>query len=195
MIMFAHFQRWPAHQGNGHDFRQVPRSAAAIALAYGPHSQGFVLQGPPTPQTPPPAGPSGRARRAPQAGAAEAAAATPRQRSSPRTAPAATAPTLAGGRAPSLFDDSGPGAPTTRASPGTSRTAFRRRKWRRSRERSPSSRSGSSSPTSGRRPRRSRAARYVPDPDGQVIKSEKQTFKIEIVARGTRDAVGPRVPA
>jgi hypothetical protein len=25
---------------------------------------------------------------------------------------------------------------------------------------------------------------YVPDPDGQVIKSEKQTFKIEIVARG-----------
>ena len=24
---------------------------------------------------------------------------------------------------------------------------------------------------------------YVPDPDGQVIKSEKQTFKIEIVAR------------
>ena len=25
---------------------------------------------------------------------------------------------------------------------------------------------------------------YVPDPDGQVIKSEKQTFKIEVVARG-----------
>ena len=25
---------------------------------------------------------------------------------------------------------------------------------------------------------------YVPDPDGQVIKTEKQTFKIEIVARG-----------
>ena len=24
---------------------------------------------------------------------------------------------------------------------------------------------------------------YVPDPDGQVVKSEKQTFKIEIVAR------------
>ena len=36
---------------------------------------------------------------------------------------------------------------------------------------------------------------YVADPDGQVIKSEKQTFKIEVVAPQHRDALGPRISA
>ena len=43
--------------------------------------------------------------------------------------------------------------------------------------------------------RRSKAnPTYVPDPDGQIIKSEKQTFKIEVVAGNSR-RLGSRVPA
>jgi hypothetical protein len=34
---------------------------------------------------------------------------------------------------------------------------------------------------------------FVPDPNNQIIKSERQTFRIEVIA-GARDAVGPCLP-
>ncbi len=64
-------------------------------------------------------------------------------------------------------------------------TACRTRRWCRSRTRSTSSRSGSSSPTSARTAANLKDKPvFVPDPNNQIIKSEKQTFRIEVVAPG-----------
>ena len=103
----------------------------------------------------------------------------------PRSAPVATARALEGGRAPSLFDDQWLHATDDeshrhdhpRRHPDTEMVAVQGRAER-------CSRSGSSSRTCGRRRANLKDKPiYVPDPDGQIIKSEKQTFKIEVVAR------------
>ena len=176
-----------ANHGNGHDFdrcRDRPRqlfSGTVLSL------HGFVPQGrrprrrirlPPCPRRA-----SAAQRR--KAGAAEAAAATPRQRSSPKICAGCHGTTLAGGRAPSLFDDQwsrgaddeslarniANGIPTTEMAPFkgalTEQQIWQLVAYIRTQ-----------AATLKGRPQ------YVPDPDNQVIKSEKQTFKIEIVARG-----------
>ncbi len=162
-------------------------TAAAMALTTVLTLQGFVPHGQaPTPQNPPPA--------APQAGE-RGAAPQGRGGGGGRGNPAATLFTeicagchgtdLAGGRAPSLFDDQWArgaddeslvrhienGIPTTEMPPFkgalTEQQIWQLVAYIRTQ-----------AATLKGRPQ------YVPDPDNQVIKSEKQTFKIEIVARG-----------
>jgi aldose sugar dehydrogenase len=161
-----------------------PAIAAAIAFGTVLTLQGFVIQGPPgAPQTPPPATPPG------ERGAAQPG------RGGGRGNPTETLYTsicggchgtdVTGGRAPSLFDD----------------------QWVRGGDDDSIARNIESGVTGTEMPPfktalteqqiwqlvayiRTRAATlkgrpaYVPDPDNQVIKSEKQTFRIEIVTRG-----------
>jgi mono/diheme cytochrome c family protein len=162
------------------------RAAAAAAIVVGTMLtvQGLVPQGQtPAPQSPPPAAPQG-----PERGAA------PQGRGGGRGNPAATlfteicagchGTTIAGGRAPSLFDD----------------------QWTRGADDESIARNIENGVAATEMPPfkgalteqqiwqlvayiRTQAAnlkgrpQYVADPDGQVIKSEKQTFKIEIVTR------------
>jgi glucose/arabinose dehydrogenase len=162
------------------------RAATAAAIVVGTMLtvQGLVPQGQtPAPQSPPPAAPQG-----PERGAA------PQGRGGGRGNPAATlfteicagchGTTIAGGRAPSLFDD----------------------QWTRGADDESIARNIENGVAATEMPPfrgalteqqiwqlvayiRTQAAnlkgrpQYVADPDGQVIKSEKQTFKIEIVTR------------
>jgi aldose sugar dehydrogenase len=159
-------------------------TAAAIALGTVIGLQGFVVQGPPaSPQTPPPATPQGER------------GATPPGRGGGRGNATATLYTeicagchgvgLTGGRAPSLFDDQwargaddesiaghiANGIPLTEMLPFkgvlTETQIWQLVAYIRTQ-----------AATLKGRPQ------YVADPDNQVITSEKQTFKIEVVARG-----------
>ena len=125
-----------------------------------------------------------------------AAAGMPRRRCSPPPARPVTAPiSPAAARRASSPNGSSRRTTTTR-SPRRSRTACRTRRCCRSKARSTISRSGSSSPTSARRRANLKDKPvFVPDPNNQIIKSEKQTFRIEVVAPGLETPVGLRVPA
>ena len=160
-------------------------TAAAMALTTVLTLQGFVPYGQaPTPQSPPPAVPPAGER-----------GAAPQGRGGGRGNATATlfteicagchGTTITGGRAPSLFDDQWSrgaddesiarnienGVPTTEMPPFkgalTDQQIWQLVAYIRTQ-----------AATLKGRPQ------YVPDPDNQVIKSEKQTFKIEIVARG-----------
>jgi len=161
-------------------------TAAAIVLGTVLGLQGFVAQGPPAPQTPPPvAPPAGERGAVPEPGRGGG-----RGRGNP-TATLFTeicagchGTTVTGGRAPSLFDDQWlrggdddsiarnieNGIPATEMLPF--KTALTEQQiWQLV------AYIRTQAATLKGRPE------YVPDPDNEVIKSEKQTFKIEIVTR------------
>jgi glucose/arabinose dehydrogenase len=160
-----------------------PVTAAALAFGTVITLQGFVIQGPPgAPQSPPPSAPQGGERGAAGRGGGRG---NPTETLFTEICAGCHGTDVTGGRAPSLFDDQWVrGADDDSIArniengvPGTEMPPFK---------------------TALTEPQiwqlvayiRTRAATlkgrpaYVPDPDNQVIKSEKQTFRIEIVTRG-----------
>jgi aldose sugar dehydrogenase len=167
--------------------RMVASAALVFATALTAHA--LVPQGaPPSTQPPSAAPPAGERGQAPPAGPGQG-------RGGGRGNPAASLYTercagchgvdMGGGRAPSLFDDVWARGSEDEAIarnimngiPSTEMMAFKEQLteqqiWQLVAYLKTQGANLKTKPT------------YVPDPDGQVIKTEKQTFKVEIVARG-----------